>query len=72
MNSQFYNVIVSPNEDKEGPILFLSRGISVILLLDCFYLWFQLRTHHNLFDGVHHEDPEATQTSVEQEGAARA
>ncbi|KEZ40336.1 hypothetical protein SAPIO_CDS8178 [Scedosporium apiospermum] len=63
-----YNVIDSPNEDKEGPILFLSRGTAVILLLLYgLYLWFQLRTHHNLFDGVHHEDPEATQTSVEQE-----
>jgi Ca2+:H+ antiporter len=41
-------------ESKTRTILELSRGTAVILLLlYVLYLWFQLRTHHNLF----HADP---------------
>lgn len=68
-----YNVLdAGDSKDKEGPILFLSRGTAIILLiLYGLYLWFQLRTHHNLFDGAGHldaqHDPEISQNSVEQE-----
>lgn len=66
-----YNVLdAGDSKDTEGPILFLSRGTAIILLiLYGLYLWFQLRTHHNLFDGPGHfesHDPEASQNSVEQ------
>jgi Ca2+:H+ antiporter len=64
-----YNVLDTPDGvDKEGPILFLSRGTSIILLiLYGLYLFFQLKTHHNLFDGEASDtDPEVSQTSVEQ------
>lgn len=38
-------------EDKDQSILILSRGTAIILLLlYVLYLWFQLRTHPNLFD----------------------
>jgi Ca2+:H+ antiporter len=41
----------SKPEAFEGPILMLSRGTSVILLiLYVMYLFFQLKTHHYLFD----------------------
>jgi Ca2+:H+ antiporter len=46
-------VIDSTETDKETrnvTILNLSRGTAVLLLvMYCLYLWFQLRTHHNLF-----------------------
>ncbi|CAI4219976.1 unnamed protein product [Parascedosporium putredinis] len=68
---ELYNVLdAGDSKDTEGPILFLSRGTAIILLiLYGLYLWFQLRTHHNLFDGPGHfesHDPEASQNSVEQ------
>lgn len=38
------------NESRTKTILSLSRGTAVILLtLYVLYLWFQLKTHHNLF-----------------------
>ncbi|KAJ0167686.1 Vacuolar calcium ion transporter [Colletotrichum tanaceti] len=48
--------------EKEHSILVLSRGTAIILLLlYVLYLWFQLRTHPNLFDAEiqHHNDEEA-------------
>ncbi|ROT36606.1 Ca2+ transporter [Sodiomyces alkalinus F11] len=46
-----YNVLDGNNEDKERTVLLLSRGTAIILLLlYVLYLWFQLRTHQNLFD----------------------
>ncbi|KAF9876344.1 calcium proton exchanger [Colletotrichum karsti] len=50
------------SEDKEHSILVLSRGTAIILLLlYVMYLWFQLRTHPNLFDAEtqHHNEEEA-------------
>ncbi|KAF5525134.1 Vacuolar calcium ion transporter [Colletotrichum aenigma] len=49
------------SDDKEHSILLLSRGTAIILLtLYVMYLWFQLRTHPNLFDAEiqHHHDEE--------------
>lgn len=41
----------SNDKDKETSILFLSRGTAIILLLlYVLYLYFQLSTHHNLFN----------------------
>ncbi|RYO91865.1 hypothetical protein DL766_006122 [Monosporascus sp. MC13-8B] len=38
------------NENREKTVLSLSRGTAIILLiLYVLYLWFQLKTHHNLF-----------------------
>lgn len=47
-----YAVLDAADEKgKEASILFLSRGTAIILLmLYVLYLWFQLRTHKNLFD----------------------
>jgi Ca2+:H+ antiporter len=49
--STLYSVLSRANEHgKEDSILFLSRGTSIILLvLYVMYLYFQLRTHKNLF-----------------------
>lgn len=46
-----YNVLDNAHEhEKQSSILLLSRGTAVILLLlYVLYLWFQLRTHKNLF-----------------------
>jgi Ca2+:H+ antiporter len=41
---------VGDNKELRDTILNLSRGTAVLLLLlYVLYLWFQLRTHHNLF-----------------------
>jgi Ca2+:H+ antiporter len=47
-----YNSLGGANdEDKQASILLLSRGTAIILLLlYVLYLYFQLRTHSNLFD----------------------
>ncbi|KAF6840254.1 calcium proton exchanger [Colletotrichum plurivorum] len=48
-------------KEKEHSILLLSRGTAIILLvLYIMYLWFQLRTHPNLFDAEiqHHNEEE--------------
>lgn len=47
-----YSVLDSAHEhEKQSTILMLSRGTAVILLLlYVMYLWFQLRTHKNLFN----------------------
>ena len=38
------------NDAREKTVLSLSRGTAIILLLlYVLYLWFQLKTHHNLF-----------------------
>lgn len=64
----------STPEQKVSTILMLSRGTAVILLvLYVLYLWFQLRTHHNLFgpDGGEStlapdsEDPDAQEDEEE-------
>lgn len=53
------------SENREKTILSLSRGTAIILLsLYVLYLWFQLKTHHNLFtvqqaDSEPREDSEA-------------
>lgn len=48
-------MIINPADDKESTkrtILALSRGTAIILLiLYVMYLFFQLKTHHNLFSG---------------------
>ncbi|TLS24077.1 hypothetical protein PpBr36_08139 [Pyricularia pennisetigena] len=47
------------NKERDDSILLLSRGTSIILLiLYCMYLWFQLRTHKNLFSV---ETPESSE-----------
>jgi Ca2+:H+ antiporter len=60
-----YSVLDSAHEDqKQSSILLLSRGTAIILLtLYVLYLWFQLRTHRNLFMP---EDP-AEQMNEEEE-----
>jgi Ca2+:H+ antiporter len=52
-----------PDEElRNSTILNLSRGTAVLLLLlYTLYLWFQLRTHHNLFGA------EATAAAVEEQ-----
>ena len=63
-----YNVLDSAHEhEKQASILLLSRGTAIILLLlYVLYLWFQLRTHKNLFMP---EDPaELEAASEEDEG----
>ncbi|EHA48361.1 vacuolar calcium ion transporter [Pyricularia oryzae 70-15] len=47
------------DKERDDSILLLSRGTSIILLiLYCMYLWFQLRTHKNLFSVDTHESSE--------------
>ncbi|KXH67716.1 calcium/proton exchanger [Colletotrichum salicis] len=57
---RLYSVLdKAESEEKEHSILVLSRGTAIILLmLYVLYLWFQLRTHPNLFDAEtqHHEE----------------
>ncbi|KAM0144801.1 hypothetical protein ACHAP3_000834 [Botrytis cinerea] len=46
-----YSVLSKSSADTETNILILSHGTAIILLiLYCLYLFFQLRTHANLFD----------------------
>jgi Ca2+:H+ antiporter len=49
---QLYAVLDAADDDsKQDSILLLSRGTAIILLIMyCLYLWFQLKTHKNLFD----------------------
>jgi len=53
-------MIINPADDKEATkrtILALSRGTAIILLiLYVMYLFFQLKTHHNLFSGESDSD----------------
>ena len=62
---QLYSVLDRADEhDKEASILLLSRGTSIILLLlYVLYLYFQLRTHKNLFN----PDPELVAAAEEEE-----
>lgn len=67
LTSQLYAVLdQSGSKDKRDSILVLSRGTAIILLvLYVLYLFFQLRTHSNLFDPESHMagvDDETTQT----------
>ena len=61
MQLQLYNVLDSQkesiNSSPSDPVLLLSRGTAIILLiLYVMYLFFQLSTHHNLFDSdIEHE-----------------
>ncbi|KAK2003454.1 calcium/proton exchanger [Colletotrichum falcatum] len=52
--------------EKEHSILVLSRGTAIILLmLYVLYLWFQLRTHPNLFDAeIQHHNEEETEEPI--------
>ncbi|KAI0849736.1 Calcium/proton exchanger [Daldinia vernicosa] len=56
-------------EDKEARnqvVLSLSRGTAIILLLlYVLYLWFQLRTHHELFSAEAGVTPEPTQNGIQ-------
>jgi Ca2+:H+ antiporter len=63
-----YNVLDNAHEhDKQSTILLLSRGTAIILLLlYILYLWFQLRTHKNLFMP---EDPAELEAMTEAEDA---
>ncbi|OHW96978.1 Ca2+:H+ antiporter [Colletotrichum incanum] len=59
-----YSVLLEKVEsvENERSILVLSRGTAIVLLLlYILYLWFQLRTHPNLFDAEiqHHNEEEA-------------
>ncbi|GKT51687.1 vacuolar calcium ion transporter [Colletotrichum spaethianum] len=59
-----YSVFLEKVEsvENERSILILSRGTAIVLLLlYILYLWFQLRTHPNLFDAEiqHHNEEEA-------------
>ncbi|ORY62573.1 Sodium/calcium exchanger protein-domain-containing protein [Pseudomassariella vexata] len=50
---------------RERTIINLSRGTAIILLLIyVLYLWFQLRTHHNLFSADSQEAEEADESQV--------
>lgn len=64
-----YNVLDSAHEhEKQASILLLSRGTAIILLLlYVLYLWFQLRTHKNLFMP---EDPAELEAANDEEDAA--
>ena len=45
--------------DKEKPILQISRATAVILLFAfVVYVWFQMRTHHGLYDTILERDEE--------------
>lgn len=60
-------MVISHADNQESvnhTVLTLSRGTSIILLvLYVMYLWFQLRTHHNLF----HDQASATESQPEEE-----
>ncbi|CAJ2504846.1 Uu.00g122400.m01.CDS01 [Anthostomella pinea] len=63
--------------ERDRTILALSRGTAVILLtLYVLYLWFQLRTHHNLFGSEPAADVQAGPAQIEsgegENGAAEA
>ncbi|KAI1472874.1 Calcium/proton exchanger [Daldinia caldariorum] len=54
-------------EERNQIVLSLSRGTAIILLLlYVLYLWFQLRTHHELFCAEAGTTPEPTQNGVTQ------
>ncbi|WRT67159.1 calcium/proton exchanger [Kwoniella shivajii] len=56
-----------PNDSSLRGLLVLSRGTSIILLLTYFgYLYFQLRTHAQLFEAEENEDEEAEVASMDQ------
>jgi len=63
-----YSVLDSAHEhEKQSSILLLSRGTAIILLLlYILYLWFQLRTHKNMFMP---EDPAELEELSEEEDA---
>ncbi|CDK24303.1 unnamed protein product [Kuraishia capsulata CBS 1993] len=49
----------NPGSDIDGKILSFSRGTSIILLISyCLYLFFQLKTHKQLFEGINDESTE--------------
>jgi len=66
---QLYAVLKESATDRENmdrTILTLSRGTAIILLiLYVMYLWFQLRTHKNLFDAE--EQPESPTSESDEE-----
>lgn len=61
-------MVLESDKDKEAAhksVLILSRGTAIILLLlYCLYLFFQLRTHKNLFNP---EEPESTGEEEEED-----
>ncbi|KAL2756001.1 hypothetical protein ACRALDRAFT_2042232 [Sodiomyces alcalophilus JCM 7366] len=60
-----YNVLNGNHDDKERIVLILSRGTAIILLLlYVMYLWFQLRTHPNLFDSEHQHSADEPEVPV--------
>jgi len=60
-----YAVLNKSNDDTEGNILILSHGTSIILLiLYVLYLFFQLRTHADLFDAEAQADGEEEEVAV--------
>ncbi|KAI1848806.1 hypothetical protein JX266_005234 [Neoarthrinium moseri] len=71
------NQTLDDKEQRDATILNLSRGTAVLLLLlYILYLWFQLRTHHNLFgaeaaaanvESLEGSGPVATPAQVEDE-----
>ncbi|KAJ8123229.1 hypothetical protein ONZ43_g768 [Nemania bipapillata] len=70
----FMIVMKSQDNQQEGRYitLSLSRGTAIILLfIYVLYLWFQLRTHHNLF-GNESADVESEPAQIEGAGAGTA
>jgi Ca2+:H+ antiporter len=65
-----FMIINSHGDNKESvrkTILNLSRGTAVILLvLYVLYLWFQLRTHHNLFRVENRDEPSDMQAEAQE------
>lgn len=65
ISPQLYSVLDGTDKAKEENILAVSRGTAIVLLiLYVMYLWFQLKTHPNLFilenehaDGEEPEEP---------------
>jgi Ca2+:H+ antiporter len=57
--AMLYAALKDSKHETDKNILLLSHGTAIILLiLYLLYLYFQLFSHHNLFDDVENQDPE--------------
>lgn len=67
-------MVLESDKDKEAAkksVLILSRGTAIILLLlYCLYLFFQLRTHKNLFNPEEPEEAEAQEQEEDDEDSS--
>lgn len=60
-----YSTLANSKSDTEANILVLSRGTAIIMLiLYCLYLFFQLKTHAELFDAESQEDGEGEEAQI--------